>query len=219
MNRLPSLCKRVAMFCGAAVLFAAQPAPLWAAKEITFVFRTTIDATPVGGAPNTPLTVTYTFDPDLRSQGYNDIDPDQLFIGYYTPVHMVIQLGEDSVKATQDTNITVWNIDDDDDGIGVGAVNYALYDGSGSSIKGTLFGYEVLFFGFLLDDSDATMFDNAHLPLTADYAAQADFQQTTLSLLDPVTGEVVYLAIMEQPDLPPDQYTPFSLELVTKESP
>src|SRR5262245_46319909 len=112
MTRLNSFWKQFTLCCGVVIVSAVQPAPLWAARELTFVFRTTIDATPAGGAPNTPLTVTYTFDPDLRSQ-YGSANP--LLSGYYGPIHMVVQLGNESVKATQQTAIEVENLDGDSD--------------------------------------------------------------------------------------------------------
>jgi hypothetical protein len=207
--------KLASVLFGLVFLAACEPKTVWAAKELTFVFRTTIDATPAGGAPDTPLTVTYTYDPDLRSQ--YDFDP--VYGGIYTPFHMVIQLGDESVKATQGTYIYTWNLPDYEDGIDVRVENSGAYDGGRNVVNGTLFGYQVVFFRFLLADEDATMFDTAQLPLSPDYALEADFQQTELVLFNPATGEFTGIFVMEFPGQPPEFYTPFTLEDVTKKNP
>jgi hypothetical protein len=112
---------------------------------------------------------------------------------------MVIQLGDESVKATQGTYIYTWNLPDYEDGIDVRVENSGAYDGGRNVVNGTLFGYEVVFFRFLLADEDATMFDTAQLPLSPDYALEADFQQTELVLFNPATGESTALFIGEFP--------------------
>jgi hypothetical protein len=222
MPRLNSPWNLFALCFAVAVLSSLEPDPLWAAKEQTFVFRTLIDATPAGGEPDTPLTVTYTFDPDLRSQ-YDNFDPDRLSSGWYTPIHMMIQLGDESVKATQETAIAVFNNPNPphnvEDSYGVRADNSPFYNGYGrNAVNGTLFGYEVLFIEFLIVDNDGTMFDNAQLPRSPEFAFEADYQQTQIELFDPVTGDIIFIRIQEFPNTPFEDRTPFSLQQVTKKS-
>jgi len=198
--------KTAIAFCGIALLSAAESAPVWAAKEKTFVFRTLIDTTPVGGEPDTLLTVTYTFDPDLPS------DWDYFDSGWYSPVHVMIQVGDQIVWGTHDTAIIVWNNLSDSDGYDV-RLSRRYW---GNSVHGSLFGLELGFFRFLIVDTDEDMFDTARLPLTPDFAMQADFQQTDLVLFDPLTGEQIHLGVNEYAGTPPEELTPFSLEEVTK---
>lgn len=66
------------------------------AAALTFQFDTTLDTTRFGGAPGTPLSVTYTFDPTLPNDAS---DPN---LGLYTPLTMEIRLGIEVIVQEQD---------------------------------------------------------------------------------------------------------------------
>ena len=55
------------------------------------------------------------------------------------------------------------------------------------------------------------MLNSTAIPLSPDFAALADFQQTEVELWNPTTEDYVSLGIVEFPNTPPELKTPFSL--------
>ena len=191
-------------FC-AAILLASPTRPLLA-EDVTFQFTTTIDASSVGGPVNAPLVATYTFDSQLA----NGTGP--FGIDSYGPLRMWLQVGDQSVTASGNPGSGIlvgnnWgNGTTDGDGYDVRFENFG-------DVSGQLFGLDVLFFRFLLVDSDGTMLTSSDLPLSPAFASGTEFIQIDMFLFDPTTGEGIYLSY-EFPDTPPEDKTPFSLTMV-----
>jgi hypothetical protein len=191
-------------FCLAAIACVAGATPL-RAETIAFQFQTTIDARPVGGSANAPFVVTYAFDSNLTNQAVDDP-----IHGDYAPLVMTIQVGDEIATASgPGTEIFLWNnTPDGTDGYDVRIDNF-----TGSSVDGTLFGMEISFCRFLIVDIEGTMFNSNSLPLSPAFATQADFQQSEIDLIDPLTGGMVTLEITEFAATPQKDLTPFSLSL------
>lgn len=166
------------------------------AEDVTFQFRTTIDASSVHGPHSAPLVVTYTFDSNLEN---GDISSGW---GWYVPIHMTLQVGKECVTATGAISIGN-NAGGMQDEYNVAFDEFTFF--------GQLFGCDVRAFRFLLVDSDATMFDDISLPLSPAFAAGTDFIQVNLDLWDPTRYQQVGLGFSEQPGTPPEDKTPFSL--------
>ncbi len=163
------------------------------AAPVSLQFSTTIDATRLGGSANTPLVVTYSFEGNL-SNGTGPFAP-HAGSGSYGPARLQVKLGNQSVSATGG-GITVGN--------NVGGTDE--YDVRGENFSGTLFGRSVKFFRFLIVDAQATMFDGVALPISAEFATSADFQQTDFGFADDST-----LATTEFADTPVAERRPFTL--------
>lgn len=196
----------LALYVGAAL---AVPDYALAADARTFVYRTLIDATPVGGEPNTPLKVTYSFPANLVADPVADeYDPHLQFGATYLPITLTIEIDGQSVEATEETSINVMN-DGGLDAYDVRVANFDILYGGPGVVDGTLYGMEVSFFYFQVIDSTGTMLQNAHLPLSANFASRADRSATGIELFDPATGEFVFLLGTDVPEA----ITPFSLEV------
>lgn len=189
------------MFEGAVVLYTALMVAGLAtpveAEDVTFQFKTTIDASRAGGPRNAPVVVTYTFDSQLADGDSGDHH------GYYTPFQIAIQIGDDCVAASSGA-IFIWDDISGTDG----------YDVRPETISGQLFGYEVTFFRFVLASNDGTMLYGTSLPVSPAFADDADQFQVSLDLHDPLTGENVYLSSGNDPGTAVEYRTPFSLTLV-----
>jgi hypothetical protein len=193
---------RSALALFAAILLTSLTTPLQA-DDVTFQFRTTIDASPVGGPADAPLVVTYTFDSNLQN-GTGSFQPNEA-LGSYGPISVILQVADQCVTATGDFLVgNNWG-DGTEDGYDV------RFDGVNAS--GQLFGLNVGFFRFLIVDSQAAMFNSTAIPTSPDFAVLADFQQLELTLFDPATGGFG-LGFSEYPGMPPEDKTPFSLALI-----
>jgi hypothetical protein len=180
------------------------------ADDVTFQFRTTIDASPVGGPVNASLVATYTYDSNLQN-GTGGFDTSSGF-GSYAPIQMVLQVGDQCVTATGEFLIgDNWG-DGSEDGYDVRFEGISRFDGSSAS--GQLFGLNVEFFRFVIVDSQAAMFSSNAVPVSPDFAILADYQQIDMGLLNPKTGEGFFLGFSEQEDTPPELKTPFTLTLI-----
>jgi hypothetical protein len=174
--------RRAALALGVALLLGGAAAPAQA-RIITFQFRTTVDATQVGGGPNEPLIATYAFDSQLPDgSGPFAIDDKS---GSYGPIRMVLQVGDQSVTSATG-GITVIN---DSSSINTEDSYDVRISADLGDIQGAIFGYQVVFFRFLLVDEDGTMFSGTGLPLSAAFAARAQFIELEVDLYDPVTGD------------------------------
>lgn len=165
---------------------------------LTFQFATTMDTTPYGGTPDTPLRVIYTFDPALPDGS----GPGGW--GTYGPLTiMQIQLG----------NQIVWG-----SGGGISVFNNSV-TGSDScevladTVVGQLFGRELSHFRFVLVDQEQAMFNDTSLPLSPGFAALADFQQTEFWF-----ANGGYLSTVEFELTPVEQRRQFTLTAVPEPS-
>jgi len=192
-----------ALACCAAILLASPTRPLLA-DDVTFQFKTTIKAIPVGGSKDAPLVVTYTFDSEMEPLP----ESTPSFTVYY-PIRMTLQVGDPCGTASGFGAIIVGNNwgDGTSDGYDVRFV-------FPEDVSGQLFGLDVVFFRFVLADFDATMLTSSDLPLSPAFASGTDLVQVDLTLVDPTTGNTFDLGLNEGPDTPPKDKTPFSLTRV-----
>jgi hypothetical protein len=176
------------------------------ALPVTFQFSTTVDATPLGGGPATPLIATYTFDSDLPN-GSGPTGPVDSTCGSYGTLFMQIQLGNEIVTASGG-GISVFN----DAGTTFVEDSYDVRPDDGI-FSGQLLGHDITFFRFLIVDLDRTMFSSTALPLMPGFATSGDYQQTEIQFAD---GS--YLGVEEFFDTPSDQRVPFTLTIVPEPS-
>ena len=207
--------RNVALFTSCvAILGGTLPAAAYA-ELIVFQFQTTIDARPAGGQADERLLVTYAFDSNLQI-GTGEFGGNDTLIGSYGPIAMMtIQVGDQMVAvAGPRTSMTVFNNNGSQSGIHdryTVLVDLAENDAQ-NSVTGTLFGMKVNFFGLVLFNNDALMFDSTALPVSPVFAGLADFQQVDLELVVPGTGgELVVLEVFESPTTPTNELIPFSL--------
>ena len=86
--------------------------------------------------------------------------------GWYSPVHVRIQIGDEMAWGTHETAIFVWNNVSDSDGY-----NVRLEPRNwGNSNHGLLFGLELRLLFVLIVDTDENMLESGQLPLTPDFA-------------------------------------------------
>lgn len=143
------------------------------ADPISFQNTTVIDATPAGGAADTPLRVTYTFDSDLPPS-----NGDGVTYSAYEPIRMIVELGDECAAISgAGASIDVLNDAGDpaSDSYGIVAVDPAT---NGK----TLYGRQIEIIQVVLIDFDSTMFSDTSLPTSADFAASADLSQILIQL-------------------------------------
>jgi hypothetical protein len=161
------------------------------AEPVSFQYRTTVDATDVGGEPLTPVRLIYTFDSNLApGSGFTGSGP--IFSGYGPLSGVVLEVGNRCVRVSgPGTAISVFN----DAGFDPVTDSYDVRadTSAGAVVSGPLFNLTLTFFRFLLVDNDSTMFTSTALPLTPDFAALAELQHVELRLMDPVTLAVFSL--------------------------
>jgi hypothetical protein len=152
---------------------------------VSFQWRTTVDATDVGGKAFTPVRLIYTFDPDLApASGFTGSGPH--FVGYGPLSQWSLEVGNQCATISgPGTAITVF------DDAGTNSITDA-YDvrasaTAGATLSGPLFKLDFSLFAFGVFDNDSTMFSSTALPLTPDFAALAEFQGVLLRLVDPLT--------------------------------
>jgi hypothetical protein len=163
-----------------AVALSVLTIPLAGAQDaVTMVFTSTIDTTPLGGQLEVPITVTYSFAPDL-SAGSGPSGISATHAGY-GPIDMTIDIGGDTLSVSgQGTGITVFNdagttfVEDSYDV----RVDFPIIGGQ------QLLGQELVLFRFLLVDSNRDMFTTTELPLTTQFVAAADIVFIDVILLD-----------------------------------
>lgn len=149
-------------------------------RRLAFRYRTTLDATLVGGSANEPLVVTYGFEPTL-SPGSGPLGNTSPFLSSYGPVEFIIEIGGDTVTASgPGTGITVFS--------NLSAEGVDQYELRAPYCTGKLFGFHVGFFRVLLVDQDAATFPTTDLPLTPAFADAIDFSQVNLQLIDTIVG-------------------------------
>lgn len=165
-------------FTGESARAAVPPAP--AATVTSFVFKTTVDASSVGGSSTTPLRITVQFSPDLApGSGPFGSSGDGTFESYGPLNHYIIEVaGQCAGMSGAGTGATVFN------NAGPNEDSFdARADGQALAGK-TLFGRTIRLTRFLLVDSSGTMFDSTALPTSAAFADASDFQQTLVELVN-----------------------------------
>lgn len=165
-------------------------APARAATDplITFQYTTTIDTTDVGGAPDTPLTLTYRFDPNLPS-GSGGGSPEIGFSDYGPLDRVILRIGDQCLAQSATGAISIY---DGPNSLFVEDAYVAALNPAPSS--GTkLFGLDLRLAQLVLVDFNGTMFNNTALPTTTNFAAAAQEQQTTILLFNPGTRRFVSL--------------------------
>jgi hypothetical protein len=177
------------------------------AAPLTFLYQTTIDATAIGGSATEALSLEYTFDTTLvNGSGPTFPNPQ---VGSYGPISGTLTLGGDSVSLVTgnpfSTGITVIN-----DGGGSSLIDsYDVRGGNASAFSGTIAGFNVTFFRFILADIDATMFSNTDLPGTLGFLPEVNFQQVRLTLDTDGNGTGdTDLLISEFESTPPENLPP-----------
>lgn len=172
------------------ILIAAALTASWLALQVgaapvTFRFSMTVDVTKLGGAPETPLIVTYTFDSELPQDtgGWAGI-PDQ-FTSYGPLTAIDIQLGDQLASAsTGSILISVASGGDIFTPPG-SAYDVRTENFPDELIEGQLLGRNVEFFRFTLADNTApTMLHDLALPLSPEFALAADQLYLDLSFTD-----------------------------------
>lgn len=161
---------------------AAAPPPV-----TSFQFTTTVDATSVGGDAAAPLRILYQFNPDLApGSGPFGSSGNGTFESYGPLEKVIVEVGDQCVSFSGGgTGISVFN----DAGTTFVEDSYDVRAFGSATVGKQLFGLDFTFTRFLLGDSDRTMFTSTALPTSPAFAAEADFQQTQIDLVDPVTGE------------------------------
>ncbi|MFJ4264597.1 hypothetical protein ACIPYU_19325 [Paenarthrobacter nicotinovorans] len=144
---------------------------------VTYQFRTTVDASQLGGATVTPMKVTYQFDPSLPpGSGPFGSSEDGTYESYGPVKEFILELGQECVAVRGDgTGITVFNNASGTED------SYDVRADVPATTGTTLMGLNLRFLRFLLADTDGTMFDSVALPVQQ-FADASDFQQTTIEL-------------------------------------
>jgi hypothetical protein len=184
-----------------AILSLGLSAPAHAdGASLTFVYESSIDTTPVGGGPGTPLRIFYTFDTSL-APGSGSFGTSETLASYGPLDRMIVMVGDQCVALSgAGTEITVFN------NAGTTSVedSYDVRAFGPATAGKTLFGLNLRFARFLLVDSEATMFTDTSLPTTPTFGGAAEFQQATVDLVDQ-TGFPVRLRV--------DDFSPFFLSV------
>jgi hypothetical protein len=172
----PQLRALVAALLAMSVLCLGFSAPARAADPsvIEFQYTTKIDATPVGGAADTSVHITYRFNTGLAPGEESDT-----FASYGPLDRVIVQIGDQCVALSgPGTEISVFN--------NAGNTPEDAYDvraGVPATTGTSMFGLEFEFFRFLLHDPEATMFTDTSLPSTTGFADAADFEQINFDFL------------------------------------
>ncbi|MEU6743624.1 hypothetical protein [Streptosporangium sandarakinum] len=149
---------------------------------ITMQLTTTVDARPAGGSSTAPLRIRYTFSPALVA-GSGPFGAGDTFASYAPVQKITIEVGDQCVS-TGGTGTYILVLD----GAGDPPIDsYAVVADAteGAVFSGKLLGKEVGFSRILLEDTQAGMFSDTSLPLSAGFAAASDFQQTVVLLANP----------------------------------
>ena len=151
-------------------------------QRITFQYRSTLDATLVGGSEQEPLTVIYSFDSRLQA-GSGPLGNNSPFLSSYGPIEIIIELGGDTVTASgPHTGITVFS--------SISAQRADRYELRATSLTGSLFARNVDFFCLLLTGEGEEMFADLRLPLTPRFAESATSSRVSLKLMDSINGPI-----------------------------
>lgn len=177
------------------------------ADVVVFQYRTTIDASPIGGPASAPLVVTYAFDSTAQGIGSTRT------VSYPT-INTMIQVADQTVIApgpSADILVSTQG----------GPLSEQLYQiyvpEPRTAVAGTLFGWEVFLFDFGLIAEAGLMFDSPALPVSPAFSEVAQYTRASISLFHPATNDFTYLAILDTADTPPTQRTPFSLTILSSD--
>jgi len=153
----------------ALALAVLATAPAHAQSPLTFVFTSTVDMAQVGGQPDAPVVVTYTFDPAL-APGSGPFGSGPYFASY-GPSELTIEIGgERQTFSGPGTGITVFN----DAGTTIVDDSYDVRVEFPFGQSHPFLGQNLLSFRFLLVDSDRAMFSSTALPTTPALAGSVD---------------------------------------------
>jgi Ca2+-binding RTX toxin-like protein len=172
-------------------------------ETITFKYETIIDARPAGGQANAPFILTYSYATDLRI--YQSSFGSNAAQVLYGPIEGTLKIGDEE---TSFTSAPPASIDARDEiFLGVFLTGADVYNVRFRE-EGQLFGYDVKIVSVAIADMGHTMLPNVTLPVTADFAAEADFQHVEVWLVG------TSLQINETPSTPAHLRTPFTLTKV-----
>lgn len=142
---------------------------------LEFQYTTRIDATPLGGAANTRVNITYRFDRALAPGQQSDT------LAAYGPLdRVIVQIGDQCVALSgPGTEINVLN----NAGNEPVQDSYDVRADIPATTGTSMFGLDFQFFRFLLYDTEAAMFTDTSLPLTPGFADAAVFEQIQFDFL------------------------------------
>lgn len=152
---------------------------------VTLQFRTSLNASQVGGSTVTPFRIIYQYSPDLApGSGPFGSSDDGTYDSYGPLNKMIVELGDQCLALSGDgTSTTVFN-----NSSGSGTEDSIDVRADGAAVAGKAFyGHNLQFLRFLLVDEGGTMFSSTALPTSPLFADQSDYQQTEVDLL--LTGD------------------------------